>query len=409
LEEKTARFLRSLYARYYARHGPNAPEDIAHREFAFMTFGEKMVIRHKGFVSYDELKSFMAKLGPSDAFYSSAYFERPDEPDMKAKGWLGADLIFDIDADHIPTACKREHDLWVCKSCGRNGRGEAPERCPGCGSKELMELKWICEKCISAAREELLKLIEVLEEDLDLCKPGGWRASFSGHRGFHLQIYSEEVRDLGQDERGEIIDYLMGVGLEPELLGLVPGAKLGLDEPGWRGRLAKVLYSMLYRADEGLLKSLGLRKKAIEALLASRETILDCIEDGRPLYLPKGVGKATLDKLLKACALEAGVKIDPVVTRDTHRLVRMSGSLHGKTGFLKRDIGPEDLEDFNPFRDALAFKSGWAKVRVSDAFPRIPILKLGDEAYGPFEPGEIVELPLQAAVFLMCKGVAELA
>jgi len=30
---------------------------------------------------------------------------------MENKGWIGADLIFDIDADHIETRCKTEHDL----------------------------------------------------------------------------------------------------------------------------------------------------------------------------------------------------------------------------------------------------------------------------------------------------------
>ncbi len=408
MEERTAKFLRSLYARYYASHGPVEPEDIGHREFAFMTFGERMVIRHRGFGSYDELRAFMAKLGPSDAFYSSAYFERPDEPDMKAKGWMGADLIFDIDADHIPTSCKGEHDIWACRSCGRWGTGEAPEACPECGSKELAELKWICNKCISAAREELIKLIEVLEDDLGVNRPD-MVASFSGHRGFHLRVVSEDLRDLGQDERGEIVDYLAAVGLDPEALGLGPGAKLGLDEPGWRGRLARALYSLLYRADEGTLRALGLRKKAISALLTSKDLILDSIEHGRPIYLPRGVGRASLKKLLLACAEEAAVKVDPVVTRDTHRLVRMSGSLHGKTGLLKVDIPLDEVEEFDPFSSALAFERGWAKVRITDGLPKVPALRLADEAYGPFEPGEVVELPLQAAVFLMCKGVAELA
>ncbi len=408
MEEKTAKFLRSLYARYYASNGPVEPEDIGHREFAFMTFGEKLVIRHRSFTSYGELKAFMARLGPSDAFYSSAYFQRPDEPDMKAKGWLGADLIFDIDADHIPTSCKEEHDLWACKACGRWGRGEAPDECPGCGSKEITELKWICDRCMSAAREELLKLIEVLEEDLGVSRPD-MIASFSGHRGFHLRVVSEDLRELGQDERGEIVDYLAATGLDPEALGITPGSRLALDEPGWRGRLARALYSFLYKAGEKELRAVGLRKKAIEALLASKDAILDSMEQGKPVYLPKGVGRASLRKLLLACAGEASVKVDPVVTRDTHRLVRMSGSLHGKTGLLKVDVPLDEVEEFDPFWSAVAFRKGWAKVRIRTELPLVPPVRLADEKFGPFEPGEVVELPLYASVFLICKGVAELA
>ena len=407
MDERTAKFLKSLFARFYSSKGPEEPDDIGHREFAFMTFGEKMVIRHRSFSSYDELVKFMAQLGPSDAFYSSAYFERPDAPDMRSKGWLGADLIFDIDADHLPTSCKNEHDLWACGNCGRSGTGEAPEKCPRCGSGDVRALKWICDKCIAAARDELVKLVEVLRDELGV-REDEMRPSFSGHRGFHLQVVSKAFLRLGQDERREIVDYLLAIGIEPELLGLGPGARLDMGEPGWRGRLARGLYSLLLRADEAELRALGLRKKAISTLMASRDLILDCLEHGKPLFLPKGLGRASLKKLLLACAQEAAVRVDPVVTCDTHRLIRMAGSLHGKTGLLKVGFPLDELEEFDPFRAALAFERGSAKVRLSSDFPRVPALRLGDELYGPFEPGEVVELPLQAAVFLMCKGVASL-
>ena len=407
MDEKTAAFLKGLFARYYARRGPEQPRDIQHREFAFMTFGERMVIRHKGFRTYEELRYFMARLGPSDAFYSSAYFLRPDEPDMKAKGWMGADLMFDIDADHLPTTCRKEHDKWACRSCGRSGPGEAPEKCPSCGSSDLLEVKWICEKCLSAARDELIKLIEVLEGELGL-DSSDMIASFSGHRGYHLQVCSKAVLELGQDERGEIVDYLLAVGIEPELLGLAPGARLDVSEVGWRGRLARALYALLYRADEGELKSLGLRPRAVKALLASRDLILDCLEHGKPLRLPRGFGGRSLKKLLLACAEREAIKVDPVVTRDTHRLVRMNGSLHGKTGLLKVSVPMDELEEFDPLSSALAFGEGMARVRIAEGLPEVPPIRLGEETYGPFEPGEVVVLPLFAAVFLMCKGVASL-
>jgi len=71
------------------------------------------MLRHKGFRNVDALRSFLKTVVPSDVYYSSAYYERPEE-DMRGKGWLGADLIFDIDADHIPTPCAKVHDIWVC-------------------------------------------------------------------------------------------------------------------------------------------------------------------------------------------------------------------------------------------------------------------------------------------------------
>ena len=405
MDEKTARTLRSFFSRFYASRGPTPPPKLERRELAFMTFGEKIVIRHRAFASYDDLVKFMAELGPSDAFYSSAYFQRPDAPDMRSKGWLGADLIFDIDADHLPTSCKAEHDLWACKSCGHAGRGEAPERCPKCGSTDLAELKWLCDRCLTAAKDELIKLVEVLENELGV-EEEAMRASFSGHRGFHLQVSQEGLLELGQDERREIVDYLLGIGLEPELLGLKPGAKLDISEGGWRGRLARGLYALLLRADEEELRALGLRRKAISALLTAREVLLDCLEHGKPLALPRGLGKASLKKLVEACSKQEAVNIDPVVTCDTHRLVRMSGSLHGKTGLLKVDVPLDRLEEFDPFSEAVAFRKGFAKVRLTEDYPAIPPLRLGEQEFGPFEPGEVVRLPLSAAIFLACKGVA---
>ena len=408
MEERTARFLKNLFSCYYREKRPVFPLDLPHREFAFMLFGQKAVIRHRGFSSHEELWSFMAELGPSDAFYSSAHFERPDAPDMKSKGWLGADLIFDIDADHLPTSCKEEHDLWACPACGREGRGEAPDKCPGCGSKGLVEVKWICDKCISAAKDEVIKLAEVLEAELGI-QASDMVISFSGHRGFHLQVISEDLLPLGQDERREIVDYLLGLGLEPELLGVKAGARLSINDVGWRGRIARGLYRLLLRAREEDLRALGLRSKAARALLSSRDVILNCLEQGKPLYLPKGLGRAQLRKLVAACVEDSSVKVDPVVTGDTHRLVRMSGTLHGKTGLLKVDIPLLEVEDFDPFGEAIAFRKGKAKVKVKEEIPQVPPLRLGDQEFGPFEAGQLLELPLQVAVFLMCKKVAELA
>jgi DNA primase small subunit len=58
-----------------------------------------------------------------------AYYENPDF-DMDKKSWIGSDLVFDIDADHIPTTCNKIHDEFSCVKCGFNGRGFTPEALP---------------------------------------------------------------------------------------------------------------------------------------------------------------------------------------------------------------------------------------------------------------------------------------
>ena len=94
-------------------------------------------------------------------------------------------------------------------------------------------------------------------------------------------------------------------------------------------------------------------------------------------------------------------KIDTVVTTDVHRLIRMNGTLHGKTGTKKVEFPAKNLQDFDPFSVAVAFKKGEVKVSVSDG----PEFKMGGETFGPYKD-ETKELPIAAAVMLICKGRA---
>jgi len=96
------------------------------------------MLRHKGFIDIESLRTSLCTIVPSDVYYSSAYYERPQE-EMKQKGWLGADLIFDIDADHIHTPCATVHDIWVCSACGASGKGFSPQKCPVCGRMKFKE------------------------------------------------------------------------------------------------------------------------------------------------------------------------------------------------------------------------------------------------------------------------------
>ena len=96
------------------------------------------------------------------------------------------------------------------------------------------------------------------------------------------------------------------------------------------------------------------------------------------------------------------VKIDTVVTTDIHRLIRLTNTLHGKTGLKKIEVPITGIEHFDPFKSAVTFKKGTVTVLVSDA----PKFRLGDETYGPYKEQEI-ELPTAAALMLLCKGAAK--
>ncbi|RLI33739.1 hypothetical protein DRO53_04950, partial [Candidatus Bathyarchaeota archaeon] len=331
-----------------------APPALEKREFGFIPFRkEKGMLRHKGFKSLQELSSFLASFTPSDAYYSSAYYENPSFEDMAGKGWLGADLIFDIDSDHLPTPCKNVHDKWKCLSCGFEGVGIEPESCPRCGGKKIEAEKWVCNLCLEAAKRETLKLLSFLEEDFGF-PPSRIEVVFSGHRGYHLHVSDSRVLKLGSEERKEIVDYVSASGLNisillPEL-GKVEFFQVDFTAEGWRGRLVKAAYSLLHKRKEEL-EELGVPERLIKTIEEQRENLLRELDEGR---LPKASRKFWENLFREAVKLEAAA-VDTVVTTDTHRLIRLPGSLHGKTGLKVVKVSHERLPDFDPFTDAVAF------------------------------------------------------
>jgi DNA primase small subunit len=402
-------FIRDKFADYYKQHSASIlpPSSLERREFGFLLLEKRVMLRHKGFRDVDGLRSSLCTIVPSDVYYSSAYYERPEE-EMKAKGWLGADLIFDIDADHIPTPCATAHDIWVCTGCGASGKGTSPQKCPACGGIKFKEKTWPCEVCLEAAKAEAIKLIDVLTEDFGFSSEV-LTVAFSGHRGYHVHVESEAVRGLDSLARKEIVDYVMGIGLEAEFHGLGKSATSGrrvsgpdLNDRGWRGRVAKGTYDFLLTASKEELIKTGLKTQHINPLIRHREALLKSWNLKGPWGVVKGISPETWKKIAQYGVEKQSVKIDTVVTPDINRLIRLSNSLHGKTGLKKIEFPITDIEDFDPLKSAVAFKEGEITVRVSEA----PQFRVEDEIYGPFERQK-VELPTAAALMLLCKGVAK--
>jgi len=402
-------FIRDKFADYYKQHSTSIlpPSSLERREFGFFLLEKRVMLRHKGFRDADGLRSSLCTIVPSDVYYSSAYYERPEE-EMKAKGWLGADLIFDIDADHIPTPCTTVHDIWVCTGCGASGRGVSPQKCPTCGKGKFKEKTWPCEVCLEAAKAEAIKLIDVLTEDFGFSSEV-LTVAFSGHRGYHVHVESEVVRDFDSLARKEIVDYVMGIGLDAKFHGLRKGATAerrvpgpDLNDRGWRGRVAKGTYDFLLTASKEDLIKTGLKTQHINPLIKHREALLKSWKQKGPWGVVKGISPETWRKIAQYGVEKQSVKIDTVVTPDINRLIRLSNSLHGKTGLKKIEFPITGIEDFDPLKSAVAFKEGEITVLVSEA----PQFRVEDEIYGPFERQK-VELPTAAALMLLCKGVAK--
>ena len=399
---------RTLFTEYYAKHHLEIkpPSAMDQREFGFLLSREKMMARHKRFTTQRELHAFLQEYVPSDVYYSSAYYTHPTMP-MEKKGWLGADLIFDIDSDHLDTPCKQEHDYWICDNCSRSGRGDKPGTCPNCGGAKFRTETWPCERCLDAAKTETQKLLDFLISDFGF-PPEETAICFSGQRGYHVHIEEPEVRQLDQGARREISDYITGLGLKLEFHGLAEAdRRLGLgpelDSNGWDGRVAKGIFDALSSTSsrEEFVKR-GVPTKAAKTLAANRDKLLESWKTNL-LWTVKNVDVKTWIALASSEALKHSSLIDTVVTTDIHRLIRLPHTLHGKTGLKAMQIPPGALDKFDPLKDSVAFKDARAlRVSIDDC----RAFRIGDQTFGPYT-NEEAELPLAAALFLLCKRVAK--
>ena len=268
--DPTSQTIRQQFQRYYLEPARRitGPQAMANREFGFLLFKEKFMVRHRAFRTSEQLLGAIRDLVPAHVYFSTARYKEPTAA-MEEKGWEGADLVFDIDADHLDTECKPTHDNWKCKGCGNVGRGSAPKICPSCKNDRFDEQTWLCEKCLHQAKEETVKLLDMLYSDFAV-DPSDLRIFFSGHRGYHIHVYSDELRTLGEEERREFADYMTAQGLDPQLHGLlerpIEGVRIlegpAMGQPGWRGRIVKGVFDML----GGDLEKLGLQPGHVKVL-----------------------------------------------------------------------------------------------------------------------------------------------
>ncbi|MCJ2532481.1 MAG: DNA primase catalytic subunit PriS [Candidatus Thermoplasmatota archaeon] len=400
------RFVMKLFARHYTESPLDMPERFARREFGFMFFDRTFMMRHMAFPSRAALKKYLVEQTPSHAYYSTAYYEKPDAPTMPEKSWLGADLLFDLDADHVE---------------GTKGQSY--------------------EQMLARVKQEVTRLIdEFLNEDLGFDE-GDLKIVFSGGRGYHVHVNSQKVLKLTSHERREIVDYVTGTGLDLDWV--FPrsafeqsrfkdrsGVSHKRDMPthadgGWKRRIRKGIEELLAELEE--MPEEDAKRLVSEALTASKrdigpKTIGGLYED---LFV-KNKDKSGADRMrdedtfevfsekrnsdafLELVDLRVKGKVkgetDEPVTSDVRRLIRLPSSLHGKTGFEVMPMTREKLDGFDPFRDAVPRAFGEEEVGVTLEAPASVTLRgVGfDLDAGP------TKVPSYAAVHLICRNLASL-
>ncbi len=394
-----AEFLKAMFREYYLKNDVILPPRFTKREYGFMFFDKNYVLRHKAFFSKREIKRFLVSEVPKHAYYSTAYYSDPKNKDMEKKGWLGADLVFDLDADHIPeTEGKRYEEM-------------------------LQIVKREAEKLVE---DYLLGDFGFDEKDLQI--------AFSGGRGYHIYVRSSRVHRLGSNERREIVSYITGEStdifkflIRREEIKRKRKRTLYLLYPpefgGWYGKISreivKISRSLLSLYEEygkdtvveefnGVLKNKKLSRRIVGDLFKKTSENTMKIEHLISQEQSQKLQIFETDELRDAFLMYIKEKIrirgeaDEPVTTDIHRLIRLIGSLHGKTGFIVLPLTLNEFKNFNPLIDAIPqnFKEGESKIMAEKKVE----IELNGENYR-IEGEECV--PNYVAVFLVARGMAD--
>ena len=398
---RTNRWVQSRFSQYYARAHLDLPQRFTKREWAFLFFDKSFMVRHLAFQKRDQLRAYLRDQAPRHAYYSTAFYQEPDAHTMVEKGWKGATLVFDLDADHLRGAAKM-------------------------GYAEML----------AAVKVEFIKLV-----DRWLVGKLGYDADdvhivFSGGRGYHAHIEDPRVLELSAYERREVVDLITGKAPVGEYL-IQQAYKGGRRKDGrgyasrgsimpspergdWKGDLTRETLAFFHELDSEIQD--GRRDASVKRFSQLAEVPED--DAGKFLDMLMGTddsGARRIDHLLgdHRIELDSGIndkfwrriheklyvqmagEADEPVTADIKRLIRLPSSIHGKSGLMARTLTRDELDGFDPLRDALAF--GRAPVEV-EGLAELEF-DIGGEHHS-IETGKRARLPEYAAMFACLRGSA---
>ncbi len=386
------------FGQYYQNTSLWSPPRIKTREWMFIPFGGAPPLRHKSFSDVNQVQSFLSQRAMHSCFYSTAYWRRPCELKMADKLWQGADLIFDLDGDHLPGVTDRDF--------------------PGM-------LDVIRDQAHSLWNDFLQPEFGFDESFLQV--------TFSGHRGFHLHYRDPSLFHLDSEARRELVSHIRGEGVD------VHGGLTRFSDPnakGWTKRIRNqipTLIEKLVTIAEGnehssrVMKGLHLGLKenlqregkpgkgpaSIQKLadMFLHEERRQSVASGQISRLGSHQGLfLDLVKSDASIVLGAAGETDEVVTIDVRRQIRWPTSLHGKTGMRVTEFPLERLDrdgsnPFDPLSEAFVFGDENRidlEIIVDDA-----ILRFGETQHD-VSRGDKLHVSESAATFLSLKGWAKL-
>ncbi|MCZ7400960.1 MAG: DNA primase catalytic subunit PriS [Candidatus Methanoperedens sp.] len=464
---RTKQFLRKRFSDYYQNSQLILPHDFPRREWGFIFFDELPEVvmrRHKAFSRENEALDYIRGMVPAHAYHSAAYYEFPGAATMKEKKWQGADLIFDLDADHLPA--------------------------------KVYSYKGMLDN----VKSETAKLLDFLIEDFGFSE-NNTSIVFSGGRGYHIHVHDPKVFTLESAERREIVDYVSGTGLsidylfKPEKFVAIdtgrgymkkeffsPRKVSSFDETsegfGWGKRISRYIISFLKgisTKDEvdaineitEIIKNYNLKnvqsgsmpdeiaesviqmknetpnisnKKIAEELGIYEKKVLDILiandlkdfsleakrklkkikkkaQNPKALNMIETKGIIDDEDLFNAIVLKAiednsinlgSAHTDEPVTADIKRLIRMPNSLHGGSGMRVVPLSMSEFRDFEPLNDAVVFSEKMIEIEaISPLKPQFSKIEMKGKSFTVSEGKNT--LPEYAAIYLMSRGAAEYA
>ncbi len=372
------------------------PPRLRTREWMFIPFGGGTPIRHKSFSDMNGVRRFICERPQHSCFYSTAYWKKPHELKMADKDWLGADLIFDLDGDHLPGVTDKDFPTMI---------------------EVIQEQAW-------SLWNDFLEPDFGFDEDY-------LQVTFSGHRGFHLHYRDPKFFHLDSEARRELVSHIRGEGVE--VSDLLERSR-NPNATGWAKRVASGIDSVvnkldsIHEGDTKLLRTMtaglqemmdregikGLRGKAsVEKLaeLMQAESRRNRVLGGRITALNNHA--LLFQNLIRAdssVVLGSAGETDEVVTIDTRRQIRWPGSLHGKSGmrvteFPLSRLDPDSSNSFDCLSEGIALSRDEivrVEMVVDDAIARF------DNRVIDASSGEIIEIHEAGATFLVLKGWARL-
>ena len=368
-------------------------EEIQRREIGATTFD-----RHYAFDNMDDLRAFFIEKGAEAPMCSTALWVTPNAYAGKGnasttwskKNWLGADLSFDLDCDHID-------------------------------GYESMSYK----DQIKEMADHTLRLVNILESEFGAKEIV---ITFSGRRGFHVRVLDEAYRLLNAKTRRSIMHYLMGEKIN------VREIMRGMDFNSFKGEVKCSMYprthggwaGKLRMATERVMAELELSKEPTQYAIdfinkyhtkkittkQTNELINRMISPmARQQITKNGDVRAflgqkatktfmlnTLDMFFNYAKELYAVELDISVTGDVRRLLRMPGGINLKQGYACMVIDKEHLEDMDLLFFAAEMTFGHEEVQVKVNKP------VSIKGYRDFnlQPG-VHTLPMCEAMLVLCQ------